>query len=628
LKRALPYGSWPSPLTAADAAAGEVRYSDLRSDATSLFWVERRPAQAGRGVLVGWDGETCRDISPPDVSVGSRVHEYGGAPYGVAGSSIVFSSRSDDTVWLADSAGEAAPKVLCRDGKRYADFVFDSARARWIAVCEEHTPAGVFNRIVAISVADGSTTVLAEGRDFYAAPTLSPDGRSLAWLTWSLPAMPWEWTELWSADVSAQGELTNSHKIYGSRHESLLQPQWSPDGELFVISDTGNWWNLYRVEAERIAPVFEIEAECAAPMWNLGLRSYHFFGTGEVAIFSQREGVVSLHHVKTRGGEARSRELPLSHFADTSALLGDRIFAVAASPVRAATVVSIGIDDGAVSALLPETPAPGSALISQAETITFTTRSGAELCAFLYPPGNADCDAPPDQLPPLLVRAHGGPTVGCTVAYSRTTQFWTTRGFAVLDVDYTGSAGYGRERREALRGQWGLADVCDCIDAARFVAQSGRADAGRLLITGGSAGGYDVLCALAFHPGVFAAGASYYGVADVAMLAESTHKFEAGYDAFLMGTGDRSDPVYRERSPISAADRITDPLIVFQGNDDAVVPPVQARLIIDALGSRGIRCDAHFFDHEGHGFRDAANIAAALDAELAFYRSVLGITGD
>jgi dipeptidyl aminopeptidase/acylaminoacyl peptidase len=263
--------------------------------------------------------------------------------------------------------------------------------------------------------------------------------------------------------------------------------------------------------------------------------------------------------------------------------------------------------------------------ISQAQTVNFPTRSGTQLSAFLYPPQNGQYKGPRGEAPPLLIRVHGGPTAACSIQYSQQTQFWTTRGFAVLDVDYTGSTGYGRTQREALRGGWGVADVNDCIDAAQFAAQAGHADPRRLLITGGSSGGYTVLCALAFHPGAFAAGASYYGIADVAMLAATTHKFEAGYDAFLLGTADVNDPVYMERSPISAAGQITDPLIVFQGNEDAVVPPSQARLIIDALNAGGVRCEAYFFDNEGHGFRDAKNIAKAMESELAFYRSVLGI---
>jgi len=624
LKQHAPYGSWPSPIGASDAASGEVRYSDVQSDGASVYWVERRPAERGRGVLVKHSNGVCSDISPPDVSVGSRVHEYGGAPYAVAGTSVVVSSRVDHTVWILDTGG-AAPRNLCSDGKRYADFVFDHPRERLIAVCEDHQPTGVANGIVAISLADGSTTVLVEGADFYAAPTISPDGGSVCWLTWSLPAMPWDWTELWRGDISSDGSLANQRKVHGSREESLLQPQWSANGDLYVMSDAANWWNLYRVLGDKLAPVFEIDEECATQPWVLGLRSYHFSAPDQVAMLSQRDGVVNLHRVDLSKGAVQSTALSLNSFSGSSALAGGKIFAIGGSHDRAATVVAIDIGSGSVSPVAASAEVPERGWHSIAQTVRFPTRLGGSLVAFLYQPLNAQCDAEGES-PPLLVRVHGGPTGQCVVDYSRNTQFWTTRGFAVLDVDYTGSSGYGRAQREALYGQWGIADVCDCIDAAQFVAKSGRADARRLLITGGSAGGYTVLCALAFHPGTFAAGASYYGVADLGLLEKTTHKFESGYDRFLVGATDSDDPIFRERSPISAVDRITDPLIVFQGNEDAVVPPSQAHAIVDALRSRGARCEAHFFDNEGHGFNDADNIAEALEAELAFYCSVLGIT--
>jgi dipeptidyl aminopeptidase/acylaminoacyl peptidase len=604
---------------------GEVRYTDVHSDSDSVFWVERRPSEHGRGVLVRRSNGKCDDVTPPELSVGTRVYEYGGASYAVSGNAVVFSSRPDDTVWMLDFAGNRLPRLLCNDGKRYADFVFDHAHQRLIAVCEEHRPSGVVNNLVAISLADGSTTVLAEGRDFYAAPAISPDGGSLCWLTWSSRAMPWEWTELWTAEISADGRASNQKKVYGSDKESLLQPQWSPEGDLYVISDRDNWWNLYRVQDGVLIPVLNIEEECASRPWVLGLRSYHFFGNHQVAILSQRNSVVSLHQVDLGGGEVHSQSLPLTSFSGTSALAGGEIFAVGGSHDRSATVVSVDLGSGSVTPVVSSAGPPDAAWHSIARTLRFTNRTGDSLTAFLYAPKNSDCDSD-GELPPLLVRVHGGPTGQWAVDYSRQTQFWTTRGFAVLDVDYTGSSGYGRAQRQALRGRWGVADVCDCIDAAQAVARSGQADAQRLLITGGSSGGFTVLCALAFHPGTFAAAASYYGVADMRMLAESTHKFEAGYDAFLFGTLNHDDPVYRERSPLLAVDRITDPLIVFQGNDDAVVPPSQAHAIVDALKSRGARCEAYFFDNEGHGFNDAGNIAKALEAELAFYRSVLRIT--
>ena len=626
MSKTAPYGSWPSPISAELVGAGEVKFSDLSVFEDAAYWVERRGAL---GVLVRYDGNQCADLTPKGISVGTRVHEYGGAPYVVGGESVVVSHRTDGSLWVINDDTGGEPQRLCNDGRRYADFTFDAGRQRLIAVCEEHVGGAVNNYLASVSLDSGEATPLFKGRDFFAAPRLSPDGKKLAWLTWDLPAMPWEWTELWIADVSDDGSLTNAQAVVATRNQSLLQPQWSPTGDLYVMSDKSNWWNLYHVDGDRLEAILPIEEDCSAPPWVLGLNSYAFIDESRVAVVSEKRGHVTVHVVDVKSDHARRHKLALNRSSATTCAFGGNVLMVGARSDGPTGVVSLDPKSGALSEI-HTAPMPDlqTVSISKPQALDVSTRGGVSIAAYLYRPCNPNTAAPDGELPPLLVRAHGGPTGDVGTAFSLATQYWTSRGFAVLDVDYTGSTGYGREQRMGLSKRWGEVDVTDCIDAAAAAVAQGEADPKRLLVTGGSAGGFVVLTALARHPDAFAAGASYYGIADLALMQATTHKFEVGYNEFLLGSTDPDAPVYAERSPISYVAQISKPLIVFQGLEDAVVPPSQAEAMVAALRSREIPCAAYYFAHEGHGFRDPENVITALRAELQFYRHVLEIPSD
>lgn len=591
----LPYGSWPSPITAASLVERAVSLSDLRADAGALYWSESRPAEAGRQVIVRWEpGHDPVDILPAPFSARTTVHEYGGGAFCVAGGTVYFSNFDDQGLYrLGD------PRPIA-EGARFADA--DVLGDRLVCVRERHLDGGVVNDIV--EVRDGVLTVVAAGHDFYAAPRFAPDGR-LAWLAWDHPRMPWDGT------VLEPGPASRSGPIAGGPDESVTQPKWSPAGALHWISDRTGWWNLYR-DGEPLAPT---DAEFAGPAWVFGDSDYDFLPDGRVvAHWTGHLGVL---------GEA-PLDLPYTSFSSVTAF-GDQVAAIAASPTEAPAVVVIDPATRGVTVVRQSRPTPvDPAYLSTPRRIDFPTTGGRTAHALFYPPANPAAAGPPGERPPLIVTSHGGPTAQASTALNLRTQFWTSRGFALVDVDYGGSSGYGRAYRRQLDGQWGVVDVDDCLAAARHLAGAGEVDGRRMAIRGSSASGLTTL--LALTRGVFAAGASLYGVVDLAALATDTHKFEARYLDGLVGPWPEAAEVYRQRSPLTHADELSAPLIVFQGLDDKVVPPAQAEILVDALRRAGLPFAYLTFDGEAHGFRKAETIQRVMEAELSFYGQVLGFT--
>jgi dipeptidyl aminopeptidase/acylaminoacyl peptidase len=601
-----PYGSWASPITAESIARGSVTLSAPEVAANAVWWIEGRPTEGGRQVIVRaeLDGSGRHDVFGEGFSARTRAHEYGGGAYAVVDGDVVFSNDADGRVYRVVADGEPqplTPEPSKQRGLRYADFAGDI-----VCVRESHEGEGeAVNEIVALR--DGDVHVLATGHDFYAAPRISPDGTRLAFLTWDHPRMPWDGTELWLANADG----SDAQKVAGGESESVMQPRWDAGGRLHWISDRSGWWNLYR-EGE---PLYPAEAEFAMPMWVFGQSSYVFLDDGRTACMWSSNAFPHLGVLD--GGsmeELRPDRLPALRAARIRTD-GRRLVYVGASPALGPAVVVLDGDDESVVARAGEDPDPR--YVSEPRPVEFDSH-GRPAHALHYPARNDDFEAPAGELPPLLVMSHGGPTGQTEPALNLEIQFWTSRGIAVVDVNYGGSTGYGRAYRELLRGQWGVVDLEDCTEAALHLAREGDADDKRLAITGGSAGGYTTLCALVFTD-AFHVGASYYGVADIEALSQDTHKFESRYEQALV-----PPDKMRERSPIHYVDRISAPVIVFQGLDDPVVPPAQAELIVDALKERGIEHEYHAYEGESHGFRKAETIIDALNAELRFYGRILG----
>ena len=623
-----PYGAWASPLSARAIAAGSRPLgAPMVGAGGELFWIEGLADEGGRSAVVRADANGARTIvTPAPFNVRSRVHEYGGGAALIAQGAVCFSNFADNLVYL--QRGDAAPLALTQDSlRRHADFVFDAGRQRLIAVREDHSRGGAeaVNTIAGIAL-DGSpdnSRVLASGFDFYAAPRLSPDGRRLAWLCWNHPAMPWNETELWLADVAADGSLAGARRVAGGDGEALCQPRWSPRGELFVVSDRTGWWNLYRVAVNGLAPLCPMAAEFGQPMWVFGQSSYVFTGDAGIVASAVDRGQCRLLRIDLHGGAVREIATPYTSFQDLVAAPGG-VIAIAASPTEPDQLVRIDLAGAPPQVLARSVGAlPDAGYLSTPEPIEYPSANGRSAHAFFYPPRNRDYASPAGERPPLVVFSHGGPTSmagnGLRLAY----QFWTSRGFAVLDVNYGGSTGFGRAYRDALGRQWGVVDVEDCVAGARHLASTGRVDGARMAIRGGSAGGFTTLSALAFHR-VFKAGASYYGVSDLAALDADTHKFESRYTEWLVAPPAERERVYAERSPALHASRIDCPVIFFQGLDDKVVPPEQSRKMVAALEARAIPVEYLEFEGEGHGFRRKENIERALEAEAAFYAQVFG----
>ena len=628
-----PYGSWKSPITTSLIVSGAVGLGQIALDGDDVYWVEMRPSDGGRMVIVkrGKEGNIT-DINPSPYSARTRVHEYGGGASLVNDGTVYFSNFADQRLYRQEPGGEPVaitPEVALR----YADGVFDVGHGRIICVREDHTGDGEpVNAIVAVDAAGASPQrVLYDGSDFCAALRLSPDGKRLAWLAWDHPNMPWDGTRLLVADIGPDGLTGEPRLVAGGPSassewdESVLQPEWSPEGELHFVSDRNGWWNLYRMRDGSVDPVLEMEAEFARPSWVFGAPAYSFLDDGRIAASYVDRGVWNIGIIDTGTGTLIRLDLPFSEMGRGELRAsGTRIVFSAGAPDRPMTLMSLDLPSGALTTLqqahdLEVDPA----YLSTPEAVEFETTDGRTAHAFFYPPRNPDFGAPEGERPPLLVKSHGGPTAAAQIALDLGIQYWTSRGIGVVDVNYGGSTGYGTEYRRRLNGTWGTTDVDDCVNAARFLASRGDADLDRLAIDGGSAGGYTTLAALTFHD-VFKAGASYYGVSDLEALAKETHKFESRYLDSLVGPYPERRDLYVERSPINHTHLLSCPLLLLQGLEDEIVPPNQAEMMFEAVKAKGLPAAYVPFEGEQHGFRRSENIERALEAELYFYSRVFG----
>jgi dipeptidyl aminopeptidase/acylaminoacyl peptidase len=623
-----PYGSWKSPITSDLIVKGSIGLSQPRIAGDDVYWIEMRPSERGRQVIVkrSANGETA-DINPPDFNARTRVHEYGGGDYLAHDGVVCFSNFSDQQIYR--QSGNSNPEKLTQetsdDRMRYADAVVDSTGHRLIAVREDHrqTDREAQNTIAAISLDGGAEVVLVSGNDFYSSPRVSPDALQLAWLTWKHPNMPWDGCELWTGDIAADGSVTNHKLIAGGHRESIFQPQWSPDGVLYFVSDRNGWWNIYRAAGDGIECLCEMRAEFGIPQWAFGLSTYAFESEYRIVCAYAEKGLWRLGTINTRSKQFERIDTSFTDIDFVQACDGRAVFR-AGSPREPLSIIEMNLENGETQVLQRGANLEIDAgYISEPEAVEFPTENGLTAHGFYYAPKNRDFAAPSDEKPLLLVKSHGGPTSATVAILMLTIQYWTSRGIAVLDVNYGGSTGYGRAYRERLRDAWGIVDVDDCVNGAKFLAARGDVDANRSVIDGGSAGGYTTLCALTFRD-YFKAGASLYGVSDLEALELDTHKFESRYSNGLIGPYPERKDLYAARSPINFTDRLSCPLIFFQGLEDKVVPPNQAEMMVDALRRKGLPVAYVAFEGEQHGFRRAENIKRALDGELYFYSKVFG----
>ncbi len=645
----VPFGAWPSPLTIDRVLEAGVSVGEIRVDGGDVWWTESRPSEGGRiAVMHQLAGGTTVEASPDDTSVRTRVHEYGGGAWWVDRGTLFFADWATQRLFRADPGKTPAPITPASQvpaGDRYADGVVTPDRTWVICVREHHGAGEPVNEIVAVpAYGEGPPQVLVTGPDFVAWPRLSPDGSRLCWIEWDHPDMPWDATRLRVAPVESSGGLVadtitlgEAHTVAGGPDESVQQPVWQNADELLFISDRTGWWNLYRARADdpdtatNLAPT---ERDLAGPPWVFGTSSYAMCDDGTIAIAVHHDGVMSLGRIDDDAIELL--DTGLTSISQVRSLTGgiapsDRsrasVVCLGASFTREPTVVQVPVGAGSSGRPLELRPAfeldLPDGLISVPEHITFEVGEGAQAHGLFYPPAHPEVEGPEGAAPPLLVLSHGGPTAAARPQLSLDVQFWTSRGFGVVDVNYRGSIGYGREFRNALRDRWGVADVADCVSAAGHLAAIGRADGDRMAIRGGSAGGYTTLCALSLTDR-FAAGVSRYGVADLGALARDTHKFESRYLDRLVGPWPEAEAIYLERSPIHHIDGFSCPLLVLQGLEDVIVPPDQSEQIVDAVRAKGIPVAYLAFEGEQHGFRQAETIRRALQAELAFYGSVFG----
>ncbi len=620
-----PFGTWDSPVTSDLIVQGGLRLHGPVMDGGCIYWGEGRPSEGGRNAIAGFDGRTIRDLLPGPYNARSRVHEYGGGAFAIRDGLLVFVEMKDQRVYKSGQDGAPAP-LTPEGGWRYGDFVFDTARDRVICVCECHDADGrePANLLVSVGLSgEAPPRVLAQGEDFYSSPRISPDGRYLAWLTWSHPDMPWDSTRLWLAEIRADGRPVNTRCVAGGPGVSVCFPEWSPDGALHFVSDRSGFWNIYRLDGGEHRALCAMDAEFGRPLWVLGESLYSFDSKGRIICAYCRHGVWSVGAIPASGGDVVPFDLPFTDI-DGLRVEGDQAVMIAGGPCDPPAVVLLDLVSGRHQVVQRSNPyEQDSASISRAEALSYPGSGGETAHAFFYQPASADHEAPELEKPPLLVMSHGGPTSAAGSGYQLRIQYWTSRGFAVLDVNYGGSTGYGRAYRGRLEGAWGVVDVEDCIAGAKHLVQAGRADGRRLAISGGSAGGYTTLCALTFHD-LFRAGASRYGVGDLEALARDTHKFESRYLDRLVGPYPGKAALYRRRSPIHHAKRLSCPVIFFQGLEDKVVPPSQSEAMVMALRAAKVPVAYVTFEGEQHGFRKAASIRRALDGELYFYGRIFG----
>lgn len=618
MKQQAPYGAWPSPVSADLIVSQMIGVGGACLVAGDLYWQESRPQEGGRTTLLrrGPNGVT-EELTPPPFNVRTRVHEYGGGAWVVLPEKIIFSNFADQQLYVATPGKK--PEVLTHaPALRFANGVFDQPRNRIICVVEDHGGDGEpSNYLGGIDLDSGNLVKLTEGHDFYSSPTLSADGSRLAWITWDHPDMPWDTTTLWEATL-AEGDLQNITVVAGGKNEAVQQPRYDNAGKLHYISDQNGWWNLYQFHQGKSQCLCEKQAEFGVPPWVFGQSTYTFTDNGIVCVYAEKN-----EHRLARlvDGNLTDIDTPFTAINGVS-VAGNLLATTCASATEFPSIVLFDLQTHSMENVKKSGEIDiDPDCYSIPRSIEFATADNDTAHGFFYPPTNKDFQAPADELPPLIVILHGGPTAATHPVLSLGTQYWTSRGFAVLDVNYRGSTGYGRAYRQKLNRRWGIADVDDTVFGATHLADEGLVDRNRMAIRGGSAGGYTTLAALTFRD-TFKAGASHYGIGDLEALLRDTHKFESRYPDSLVGAYPQDIDVYKARSPINHVEQLTCPVIFFQGLEDRIVPPNQAQAMVDALTDSGIPVAYVPFAGEQHGFRKAENIKRALELELYFYARI------
>lgn len=629
-KTTAPYGTWPSPLSAADLAGASIGFTDLRVDGDDVYWLQSDPNNGGRHAVMRYTGEgPPTAISPDGFNARTRVGEYGGGALGVGDGVVLACSWDDQRVYRLTDGGEAAvtPEPATDAGIRWAAMQVLPGGGAFVAIRETHGPdrprdnrnvhgkEEAVNEIVTVDLDNGQQTVLVTGPDFVSGPWVNPAGTRMAWLQWDHPDMPWDTAQLWLADLTSAGLGTPTHVAGGE--SAVSDVHWVDDDRLLFSDDTSGWWNVYVWDEGTTTRLQDESVDSGGPRWQLGRQGLTTLD-GQIYVLTMSDGYGHLWRI----GDGPLALDGIGWMAAVAAT-SDAVVVIGGGPARPMAVVAVDPSTAQLTPLSPVVDDPAARIGAAPRPITFDTPDGATAHGLYYAPTSSTHVGPDDRNPPLIVLTHGGPTGAALPVLNRTAQYWVSRGFAVVDVNYRGSVGYGREFRDALKGTWGVHDVTDCIAAATYLAEQGLADIDRLIIEGGSAGGFTTLLALCTTD-TFAAGGSSFGVADLRALATDTHKFESRYLDSMVGPWPEDEAVYVERSPITHVNSLSTPLIVLQGDEDAVVPPDQAEVIVQALRRRNIPHAYLLFEGEQHGFRKAENIARALEARLSFYGRVLG----
>lgn len=623
-KQNVAFGSWESTITTDLMLNSSVGLGEISIYNDEIYWIEMRANEGARYVVVKQTVDGPEDVIPVGFNARTRVHEYGGGSYLVTEEGVIFTNFSDQCLYLV-SEDKTCKKLTNTENCRYADMVFDNVRRRLVCVREQHIDGHneAINSIVAISISGAEPeTVLVEGADFYSNPRLNHDASQLCWISWMHPNMPWDNTSLFIASITRSGELDNVELIAGgTEKEAVCQPMWSPEGTLYFISDQNNWWNLYQLSKSGVQCVIQKEAEFAVPQWSFRECNYAFIDADTIVAVYRQAGIAYLAKIKVKESILTTLNLP---YTDIESLVCsyNKVCFLAASPTEFASIVEYQIETEKINVLRKSNSIHlDQKYISAGESISFPIDENNVAHAIFYKPQNRYFTGLEDELPPLIVMSHGGPTGESHNGLKMVVQYFTSRGFAVVDVNYGGSSGYGREYRQRLNGNWGNVDVNDCCKAALYLAEQGWVDKDRLAIRGGSAGGFTTLAALAFTD-IFKAGASHYGVSDLEALAKETHKFESRYLDTLIGAYPEHQALYKARSPVNAVDKLSCPVIFFQGLEDKIVLPNQAEMMVNSLKEKGIPVAYITYEDEQHGFRQAKNIKRTLESELYFYSTI------
>ncbi|BBH54327.1 S9 family peptidase [Fluviispira sanaruensis] len=620
------FDKWQSPITAEMIASKSISFNDIHMDQGILYWCESRPTDKGRNVIVSYNENKYTDETPINYNIGTSVHGYGGGAFYIKNDTLYFADLKTGLVYQKNIKTQEINPIVNLGEYRYADFCSDPKHKYLYCIRKDVTGKSQFppTEIVRISVAAKSVDVLLTGADFYSNPTVSPDGKKIVWLQWNHPNMPWDATELWLADLSEEGTLLNKKNISEGQNQAYYQPTWSPDNELYVSSDKTGFWNIYHYTSESFINIYERKCDFGRPMWIIGTRCFQFLSVEEIICCYSEKGIWQTGIVNLKNKSFKEYNNSLTCIYN---IVGEnnKVGFIGGNPTLAPAIIlsdrnnleKINILRNSIDSSIDKE------FISQPELIEFPTRDQKKAYAFYYPPKNLHYKYTENELPPLIVKVHGGPTANADFMLTPKIQYYTSRGFAFVEVNYRGSTGYGKIYREHLKGHWGIMDAEDCIDCALYLCELKKADRNKLIISGSSSGGLTVLASLAFQ-NIYKCGSCTYGIADLIAMTEHIHKFEAYYDQGLLGGSVKeSRNIYFDRSPINSADKITAPVIFFHGDSDSVVHVSQTYKIAAALKKNNIYNEVYIFENEGHGFKNADNIVIALKNELTFFAKVL-----